>query len=118
YRLEIFFLPAAAVSLVNPRQNRAFGSDNRFDVEARHELDVVHGEDVRRIDHRDRQRRAHAAQRKDLITLGGLEWNQLDDGRVNFKVRKVDGGDAVLARQKVGDIFIREEAELHQGRPQ
>ena len=30
--------------------------DDRFDVQARHELDVVHGEHVRRIRHRQRER--------------------------------------------------------------
>ena len=32
------------------------------------------------------------------------------------KVRKIDGGHAVLARQEVGDILVGEEAQLHQSR--
>ena len=105
----------AAVSLVDPRQNRAFRGHYRLDIEAGHELDIVHGEDVRRIDHRDGQRCAHAAQRKNLVAFCGLERNQLDDGRVNFEVGKIDGRNAILARKEICDVLIREEAELHQG---
>ena len=112
--LEIFFL-GRAVGLLDARQDGAFRSHDRLDVEAGHELDVVHGEDVRGIDHGDGERRAHAAQRKNLVALGGLKRNQLDDGRVNFEIRKIDGGNAVLAREEIGDIFVGQEAELHQG---
>ena len=64
YGLKIF-LVGSAVSLFNPGQNRAFRSHYRLNIEAGHELDVVHGEDVGGIDHRDGQRRAHAAQREE-----------------------------------------------------
>ena len=62
YGFEILFLGPAAVGLFNPRQDRAFRGHDRLDIEAGHELDVVHREDVRGIDHRDGERRAHAAQ--------------------------------------------------------
>jgi hypothetical protein len=94
----------------------AFGSHDRLDVEAGHELDVVHGEDVGGIDHGDGERCAHTAERQNLVALGGLERNQLNDGRVDLEIGKIDGGHAVLARQEVGDILIGEEAELHQSR--
>ena len=67
------------------------------------------------IDHGDGERRAHAAERKNLVALRGLKRNQLDDCRINFKVRKIDGGNAVLAGEKIGDVLVREEAQLHQG---
>ena len=60
----------AAPLRVVPRDrvgDRGFGRDDRLDVVARHELDVVHGEDVGRVGHRDRQRRAGAAERHDLV---------------------------------------------------
>ena len=117
HRFEVFFL-GRSVGLINPRENRTLRGYDRFDIEPGHELDVVHGEDVRRIDHGDGERCAHAAQRKDLVTLRGFERNQLDDGGINFEIRKVDGGHAILARKEVGDVFIGQKAELHQRRPQ
>ena len=46
------------VVLLDRVGDRGLRRDDRLDVVARHELDVVHGEDVGRIRHRDRQRRA------------------------------------------------------------
>ena len=39
-----------------------------------------------------------AAERQNLIAFRGFERNQLDDGGIDFKIRKIDGGHAVLAR--------------------
>src|ERR1039458_9443159 len=115
--LKIFFL-GRTVGLFNSRQDGAFRGDDRLDIEAGHELDIVHREDVGGIDHRDSERGAHAAQRKNLVALGGLERNQLDDCRINLEVGKVDGGNTILAGEEIGDVLVREEAKLHQGRPQ
>src|SRR5206468_3900578 len=87
---------------------------HRLDVEAGHELDIVHRKNVGRIDHGDGEGSSYAAQRKNLVSLGGFVGNQLDDGSINFKIRKVDGGNAVLARQEIGDVLIAEEVQLHQ----
>src|SRR5439155_27373181 len=35
-----------------------------------------------------------------------------------FEVREIDGRNAVLPREKIGDIFICQEAKLHQSRAQ
>ena len=58
-----------------------FGRHDGLDVVPRHELDVVHGEDVGRIRHRDRQRGARAAERNDLHTYAvpSPAGNELDD---------------------------------------
>ena len=101
-----------------PSQDRALRRHHRLDIEAGHELDIVHGEDVGRIDHGDGQRRAHAAQRQDLVALGGFERNQLDDCRIDFKIGEIDGGNAVLAREEIGDVFVGQEAQLDQRRAQ
>ena len=92
--------------------DRGFRGDDRLDVVARHELDVVHGEHVGRVDHRDRQRRAGAAERDDLVFLRGFRGDQLDDGRVDLELRQVDRGDAVLLAEQRGDLFVLDEAEL------
>ena len=110
---KIFFL-RRSISLVDACLDGAFGGDYRLNVEAGHELDVVHGEHIGRVDHRDGERSSYSAQGKNLITLGGFKRNQLDDRRINFKIRKVDGRHAILAGKKVRDVLIREEAELHQ----
>src|SRR6266849_622035 len=110
---KIFFL-GRSIGFVDAGLDRTLRSDHRLNVEAGHELDVVHREHIGRIDHRDGERSSYAAQGKNLITLGGFKRNQLDNRRINFKIREVDGRHAVLARKKVRDVLIREEAELHQ----
>ncbi len=59
----------------NGLDNRRFRRHDRLDVVARHELDVVHGEHVRRIGHRNRQRRAGTTERDDLVLLGCFRRN-------------------------------------------
>ena len=113
--LELFFF-RSAVGLVDSLENRAFRGHDRLNVEAGHELDIVHGKDVGGIDHGDGERSADAAERQNLIAFGGFERNQLDDGGIDFKIRKIDGGNAILAREKVGDILVGEETQLHQSR--
>ena len=87
HRLQLFFF-RSAVGFVDALDDGAFRSHHRLDVEAGHELDVVHGEDVGGIDHGDGERRAHAAERQNLIALGGFVWNQLDDGGIDFESKK------------------------------
>ena len=113
--LELFFF-GSPVGLIDALDDRAFRGHDRFDVKAGHELDIVHGKDVGGIHHGDGERSADAAERQNLIAFRGFEGNQLDHGGVDFKIRKIDGGHAVLAREKVGDILIREETQLHQRR--
>src|SRR5208337_4487961 len=115
YGFEVFFfLFGTAVGFFDARENGAFRSDYWLDVEASHELDIVHRKDVGRINHCDGEGRAYATQRKDLVSLRGFKRNQLDDGGIDFKVREVDGGNAILPGEKIGDVLIGEEAELHQ----
>ena len=74
-----------AVVLLDRLDDRGFRRHDRLDVVARHELDVVHGEHVGRVGHRDRQRRAGARERDDLVLLRGFGGNQLDDARDRFR---------------------------------
>ena len=53
-----------------------------------------------------------AAQRNDLILLGGVGGNELDDRRVDLELREVDGGDAVLLAEERGDLLVLDEAHL------
>jgi hypothetical protein len=94
--------------------DRRFRRDHRFDVVARHELDVVHGEDVGRIGHRDRQRGAGARERDDLILLRGLRRHELDDAGVDLKLSEGDGRNAVLLAEERGDLLVFHISELDQ----
>ena len=80
---------------------------HRFDVVARHELDVVHGEHVRRVGHRDGERRARPVDGEDLVLLGRVGRNELDDVRIDLELREVDGRDAVLLAEQRGDRLRR-----------
>jgi len=71
----------------------SFRSHDRLDVEASHELDVVHRKHIGGSTMAMVRRRANAAQRKNLVTFGGFEGNQLDYSGVNFKIGKVDSWD-------------------------
>ena len=115
---ELFFALRLAVELGNGFGNRRLGGHHRFDVEAGHELNVVHGEDVGRIGHRNGQRRANPRERNDLVADGSVLRDQLDDGGVDFVILQIDGGNAVLAGKHTRNLIVADEAELHQARPQ
>src|SRR5262249_61071823 len=85
-----------------------------FDVVSRHELDVVHGEDVRWIRHGDRQRRARARERDDLIFLRGIAGNELDDTGIDLELAERNGGNAVLLAEEGGDLLVLDVSELDQ----
>ena len=92
--------------------DRGLGGDHRLDVVARHELDVVHGEHVGRVGHRDGEGRAGPAERNDLVLVGGFGRDQLDDPGVDLELGQVDRGNAVLLAEERGDLFVLDEAEL------
>ena len=50
-----------------------------------------------------------------MITLRCLLRDEFYDSVIDLKKGKVDSGDAILPEEKVGDVFVREEAKLHQG---
>jgi hypothetical protein len=88
--------------------------DDGLDVVPRHELDVVHREDVGRVRHRDGQRRAGTAERDDLILARGFGGNQLDDRGVDFELMQGDRRHAVLLRQQRGDLVVLHKPQVDQ----
>ena len=86
-----------AVELVDGFADGGFGGDHRLDVEAGHELNVVHGEDVGGIGHRDGEGGADTGERDDLVADGRLLRDELYDGGIDFIKFQVDGRHAVLA---------------------
>ena len=97
--------------------DRRLGGDDRLDVQARQELDVVHREDVGRIRHRERQRRPGLADGNDVVLGGGLGRNQADDGGVEIEFLEVDRRHAVLPAEDRRDVFVGEDAELDETAP-
>src|ERR1043165_3658103 len=59
--------------------NAGLSDDNRFDVETRHELDVVHCEDIRWVDHRQSESCTHAREWKYGVFLCNFLWNEAED---------------------------------------
>ncbi len=98
--------------------DRDLGCHHRFHVESRHELDVVHGEYVRRIRGGDGQSAPDAAQRDDHVLLRGLDWDQLNDDRVDLEIGEVDRRDAVLLAQDRSDIVVLDISQVDENRTQ
>ena len=103
-----------AVVPVDGRLDPQLGGHDRLDVVAGHELDVVHGEDVRRIGHGDGDRGAGLVDRKDVVLPGDVAGDQLDDARVDLEVLEIDRRHAELLAETLGDVLFRDEAELDQ----
>ena len=101
-----------AVVVVDRGLDAELRGHDRLDVVAGHELDVVHGEDVRRIGHGDRDRGAGLVDGKDVVLAGDVGRDQLDDRRVDLEVDEVDRRHAELLRETLGDVFLGDEAEL------
>src|SRR5262249_34507417 len=53
-----------------------------------------------------------AAERNDLVFLGSVGRNELDDRRVDRKLRKIDGRNAVLTTEERGDVLVLDEPHL------
>ncbi len=112
--VDVRFVLRSAVSFFNRVHDGGFRRHHRLNVEAGHELDIVHGKHVRRVHHGNRQRRANAAERKNLVALGRLFRNQLDHGRIDFKILQVNGGNAVLPRKEIRDFLIAYKSQVDQ----
>jgi len=115
--LQLDGVRRAVVFLDRPGDG-ALRGDHRLDIEARHELDVVHGEHVGRVRHRDRQRGARAAERENLVLLRGLGGNKLDDRLVDLEGRQVDGRNVVLTAEEADDLVVGDVPELHEVHPE
>ena len=93
-----------------------FGGDDRLDVEAGQKLDVVDGVQVRRIGHRHDERRARARDGDDLVLVADVLRNELQDLLIDLVLVEVDGRDAVLRREEIGDFAVGDVAELGERR--
>ena len=106
------------VEPINRLADGTLRGHHRLHIEAGHEFDVVHGEDIGGVHHGDRQRRADPAQRHDFIAPGGVFRHELDHFRINFKERQINGRNAILAGEEGGYILVGYQSQLDQATAQ
>jgi len=106
---------SGAVVVVDRGFDSELGGHDRLDVVARHELDVVHGEHVGRIGHRDRDRRAGLVDGKDVVLARDVGVDQLDHRGIDFEVIEVDRRHTELLRKTLSNVLFGDEAELDEG---
>ena len=105
---------AGVVVLLDGRDDRRLARDDRLDVVAREELEVVDGVQVRRVGHRHDERVAGARDGDDAVLLALLLRDELHDVGVDLVLGEVDRRDAVLLREEVGDLVVRDVPELRE----
>ena len=110
-RRELLGLLGGVVAL-DRGLDRGVGADDRLDVQARHELDVVDRVDVRRVGHRDDQAVARLLHRDQHVLLCDLAWDESDDRGVDLEVVERDRWHSVLFGEKVRQLGLLKDAEL------
>ncbi len=91
--------------------NRLLGGDDGLDVVAREELDVVEGEDVRRVGGSEDERRAGPIHGDDVVFSGDVFGDQSDDFGLDREVREIDRGNAILFGDELGELVLVHEAK-------
>ena len=103
---------AGVVVLLDRVVDRGLARDDRLDVVAGQELQVVDGVEVRRVGHRDDERVAGARDGDDLVPLARLLRDELQDLGVDLVLLEVDRRDAVLLAEEARDLVVGDVAEL------
>ncbi len=101
-----------AVVAVDGAADRRLRRHDRLDLVAGHELHVVHGEDVRGIDHRHGDRGAGLGDRHDGVFAGDVGRNDLDDGVVDLHPHQIDRRDLEVLGERFDELFVGEVPEL------
>src|SRR5205807_5533117 len=60
-------------------------------------------------------RRARLVDREDVVLPRDIGRDQLDHRAVDLEMGEVDGRNAELLRQALGDVFLRDESKLDEG---
>ena len=90
------------------------GADVHVDFQPGDELDVVDGEDVRRVGHGHRQAAPVAPDRHHLETGGHLGRHQPGGGRVDLDVREIGQRHAVEAGEELPVLLLVQGPQPHQ----
>ena len=104
--------PLLGVVALDGLSDGDFGGHHRLDVVAGDELQIVDGEDVGRVGHRHDERGTGPVHRDDEVLLRDVLRDELDDLRVDVEVFEIDGRNAVLLRQEVGELVLLDGAGL------
>ena len=102
----------ALVQLLDRALERELAADDREDVVARDELQVLEDAEVRRVRHGDGERAAVALEGEDEVLDRQVGGDQLGDARVDLELRQVDRRHLVLPRQHLRELGLLDEAEL------
>ena len=105
---------ARLVELLDRVAQRELAGDDREDVEAGDELDVVEHRHRAGIGHRDGQGATVTLEGQDVVLERELAGNELGDARIDLEFRQVDGGHLVLAREHPGEVGFLDVTELDQ----
>jgi hypothetical protein len=93
---------------------RVLAHDDRLDLQLRDELQVVDGREVGRVRHGDREHPPDPAKGQHQVLLCHVRGDELQDLLVDGDLVEVHGGHAVLLGQHARELFLGDEAELHQ----
>ena len=96
--------------------DRGLRGDQRQDLQVRHERDVVQGEHVGRIGHREGERVAHPPDRDHLVLPRDGRRHELQDVRIDVELAERDRGDAVLSRQESDELIVVDEVQPDENR--
>lgn len=99
-----------AVVLVDRGADRGPGGDHRLDVVVGHELDVVHREDVGRIEHRDSDLGPGLGHRHDGVFAGDVGGDDLDHRVVDVDARQVDRRDLEVFEEELDQRGLLDQA--------
>ena len=108
--VEDVFLGLGVVGL-DRFSDRVFRRDDRLNVVAGKKLNIVEGEDVRRIRSREDQGRPRAIDRDDAVLVGDVFRDQREHFRLDLKILEVDGRHAVLFGDELREFVLVHEAE-------
>ncbi len=111
---HLFIGGAGGVVALGGLLDGLLGRDHDLDVVAGEELDVVDGEDVRGVAHRQDERGGRPVHRDHVVLLAHLPGDQLDHLGVDVEVPQVDRRDPVLLGEEPRQLVLLDVAELGQ----
>ncbi len=103
-----------AVVFVDGATDCALGRDDRLDVVAGHELDVIHREHVGGVQHGDGDLGAGLGHRHDGVLAGDVGGNDLHHRFIYFNLGQADGRDAKVLGEEPDQVFLVQQAHLDQ----
>ena len=98
--------------------DRALRRHHRHDAKRGEELDVVEGEDVGGVGHRQRKRVSGSFDREHLVLAGHVPGHELEDVGIDVELGERDRGDAVLPGEEADKLLLGQELEPDQHRPE